>query len=95
MRGLLRCYEFNTFVSESPQVNPFKQWLSRPSRTGTVAMCSSSMTLSRRYFWIVSGPPPIRASIREAAMRARLLLANASSYEMEGRIAFIARGGFA
>lgn len=25
MRGLLRRYEFNAFVSQSPQVNPFEQ----------------------------------------------------------------------
>jgi hypothetical protein len=51
--------------------NPSNSGSPRPSRTGAIAMCSSSMRPSRRYCWIVSGPPPIRTSIPAAASRAR------------------------
>ena len=43
----------------------------RPSSTGAMATCSSSMAPSRRYCWIVFAPPPIRTSLPAAASRAR------------------------
>jgi hypothetical protein len=34
VRGLLRCYEFDAFVSQSPQVDPFEQPFSSAEQDG-------------------------------------------------------------
>src|SRR5262245_47552676 len=94
MRGLLRRYEFNASVSQSPQVKPFEQRFSlaeQDRRDSDVQFIDEALTkiLPDRV------RSPANSHVHSGSGLARVIerLANASCDEVEGRAAFHFDGG--
>jgi hypothetical protein len=94
MRGLLRRYEFNTFVSESTQVNPFEQRFSpaeQDRRDSNVQLINEALTNILLDCVRPTADPHVHPGSGLACTGERL--ANASYYEVERRVAFHLDGG--
>jgi hypothetical protein len=94
MRGLLRRYEFNAFVSESPQVNPFEQRFSpaeQDRRDSNVQLINEALTNILLDCVRPTADPHVHPGSGLACTGERL--ANASYYEVERRVAFHLDGG--
>ena len=89
VRGLLRCYEFDAFVSQSPQVNPFEQPFSSAEQDG----CDSNVQFINEAFAkiLLDGVRPTADAHVHSAGRLACpfkRVANAARDEMEHRVAF-------
>lgn len=94
MRGLLRRYEFNAFVSQSPQVNPFEQRFSSAEqnrRDRNVQFINEALTKILPDCGRPAADPHVHCGSGLASTVKRL--ANASCYEVERRAAFHLDGG--
>src|SRR5580692_11466420 len=86
MRGLLRRYEFNAFVSQSPQVNPFEQRFSpaeQDRRDSNVQFINEALTKILLDCVRPTADPHVHSGSGLASTVERL--ANASCYEVERR----------
>src|ERR1700726_3571265 len=94
MRGLLRRYEFNAFVSQSPQVNPFEQRLSpaeQDRRDSNVQFVNEALTeILPDCVRPTADPYVLSGSGLACTVES---LANASRYKVERRAAFHLDGG--
>ena len=89
MRGLLRRYEFHAFVSQSPQVNSFKQRLSpaeQDRRDSDVQFINKALTEILPDSVRATADPYVHSGSGFARTVERL--ANASRNEVERRAAF-------
>jgi hypothetical protein len=94
MRGLLRRYEFDAFVSQSPQVNPFEQRFSpaeQDRRDGDVQFIDEAFTKKLLNRIRPAADPHVHSGSGLACTVERL--ANASCYEVERRAALHLDGG--
>src|ERR1700709_2484008 len=94
MSGLLRCYEFNAFVSQSPRVNPFKQRLppaEQDRRDSDVQFINEALANILLDCVRPTADPNVHSGSGLACTVERL--ANASCYEVERRAAFHLDGG--
>jgi len=94
MRGLLRRYEFNAFVSQSPQVNPFEQRFppaEQDRRDSNVQFINEALTKILLDCVRPTADPHVHSGSGLACTVERL--ANASCYEVERRVAFHLDGG--
>src|SRR6202521_2330502 len=94
MRGLLRRYEFNAFVSQSPQVNPFEQRFppaEQDRRDSNVQFINEALTKILLDCVRPTADPHVHSGSGLACTVERL--ANASCYEVETRVAFHLDGG--
>src|SRR5580692_10780119 len=92
MRGLLRRYEFNAFVSQSPQVNPFEQRFSpaeQDRRDSNVQFLNEALTKILLDCVRPTADPHIHSGSLACAVER---LANASCYEVERGVAFHSMG---
>src|SRR5438132_8037029 len=89
MRGLLRRYEFNAFVSQSPQGNPFEQRFppaEQDRRDSNVQFINEALTKILLDCVRPTADPHVHSGSGLACTVERL--ANASCYEVERRVAF-------
>src|SRR3984957_13708569 len=89
MRGLLRRYEFNAFVSQSPQVNPFEQRFppaEQDRRDSNVQFINEALTKILLDGVRPTADPHIPSGGGLACTVERL--ANATGYEVERRVPF-------
>src|SRR5690242_3925647 len=94
MRGLFRRYEFNAFVSPSPQVNSFEQRLSpaeQDRRDSYVQFIDQALAKILPDCVRPAADPYVHSGCSLACAVERL--ANASRYEVERRAAFHLDGG--
>ncbi len=94
MRGLLRCQEFNAFISKSPQVYLFEQRFSpteQDRRDSNVQFINKAFTKILPNCARSTDDPHIHSGSGLACMIERY--ANASGYEVERRAAFHLDGG--
>jgi hypothetical protein len=94
VRGLLRRYEFNAFVSQSPQVNPFEQRFSlaeQDRRDSKVQFIDEALAKILPDRIRPTADPHVLSGSSLACPVERL--ANASGYEVERRAAFHLDGG--
>src|SRR5262245_28651952 len=94
MRGLLRRYEFNAFVSQSPQVKPFEQRFSpaeQDRRDSDVQFIDEA--LAKILPDCVRTPADPHVHSGSGLARAVERLANASCDEVERRAAYHFDGG--
>ncbi len=94
MRGLLRRYEFNAFVSQSPQVNPFEQRFppaEQDRRDSNVQFINEALTKILLDCVRPTANPHVHSGSGLACTVERL--ANASCYEVERRVALHLDGG--
>jgi hypothetical protein len=94
MRGLLRRYEFNAFVSQSPQVNPFEQRFpaaEQDRRDSNVQFINEALTKILLDCVRAAADPHVHSGSGLACTVERL--ANTSCYEVERRVAFHLDGG--
>ena len=94
MRGLLRRYEFNALVSQSPQVNPFEQRFSpaeQDRRDSNVQFIDEAFA----KILLDCARPTADSHVHSGGGVACTVerLANASGYEVERRAAFHLDGG--
>src|SRR5438477_3374450 len=89
MRGLLRRYDFNAFVSQSPQGNPFEQRFppaEQDRRDSNVQFINEALTKILLDCVRPTADPHVHSGSGLACTVERL--ANASCYEVERRVAF-------
>src|SRR5258707_15277942 len=93
MRGLLRRYEFNAFVSQSPQVNPFEQRFptaEQDRRDSNVQFINEALTKILLDCVRPTADPHVHSGSGLLCTVERL--ANPFCYEGERRVAFFLDG---